>query len=170
MADCSNGFQFLFPTNKVWESKTKHSDTRISIFNWKLQKQHCFSMLPFWQNWFHFFFPLPFSPPTVLPQWVSLGWTFNHNHRSVKSSCCLFSKLLSELVSQESYQNSNSDIKQKKYTVNWTERDVQSIGTHSTSKPQSCKTGTLIWELVRKSMCFHLSYDTPVFTDTRKRL
>lgn len=68
-----------------------------------------------------------------------------------------FSKLLSELLSQESYQNSSCDIKQNKYIVIWTEGDVQIPGTHHTSKPKSHQSGTLIWELVQESVCLIIS-------------
>lgn len=103
------------------------------------------------------FFPssplLPTSNPALMSQTWLKAPVCSQAHRSVKSSCCLFSKLLSELLSQKSYQNSSCDIKQNKYTVICTEGDVQIPGTHYTSKPKSHLSGTLIWELVQESVC-----------------
>lgn len=67
------------------------------------------------------FFPpsplLPTSNPALMSQTWLKAPICSQAHRSVKSSCCLFSKLLSELLSQESYQNSSCDTKQNKYIV-----------------------------------------------------
>lgn len=103
---------------------------------------------------FSFLSPSPHqqSCPKMSQTWLKAP-VCSQAHRSVKSSCCLFSKLLSELLSQESYQNSSCDIKQNKYIVIWTEGDVQIPGTHHTSKPKSHLSGTLIWELVQESVC-----------------
>lgn len=107
------------------------------------------------------FFPssplLPTSNPALMSQTWLKAPVCSQAHRSVKSSCCLFSKLLSELLPQECYQSSSCDIKQNKYIVIWTEGDVQIPGTHHTSKHKSHQSGTLIWELDQESVCLIIS-------------
>lgn len=150
LPNSSSGFPFPFPTAQggskgLWSTtRRKHRGSSAS--------QHL--IFDRTDLIFSFLSPSPHqqSCPKMSQTWLKAP-VCSQAHRSVKSSCCLFSKLLSELLSQESYQNSSCDIKQNKYIVIWTEGDVQIPGTHHTSKPKSHLSGTLIWELVQESVC-----------------
>lgn len=126
--DSSRGFPFPFPT------------AQCGVKDWSTmsRKHSCASQhLRFDRTDLIFSFLSPSPHQHSCPNESDLAERPNLQPSSQKcQKLLLFSKLLSELLSQESYQNSSCDIKQNKYTVIWTEGDVQIPGTDTQASPE----------------------------------